>query len=97
MVSRHSTGSYSWTKLAELSSSSVNNAFFYVHGQVHLTTSKQNAGLDVAEHTDSNMLSKLYPFTRTLYIPKDAAHVSIWSAKDQLPLPSPIVPSGISE
>lgn len=52
---------------------------FFLNAQVHQTSSKQNAGLIVAGHDDEQLLSKLYPFTRTLAIPESVANMTLWN------------------
>jgi hypothetical protein len=56
---------------------------FFVNCQVHQTDSKQNAGLEVSEHSDSDLLSKLYPFTWTIAMPEEVARLSLWSESRQ--------------
>ena len=52
----------------------------WVNGQVHQTASKQNAGLVAADHTNSDLLSRLYPLTWSREIPREVAELKLWSS-----------------
>ena len=51
----------------------------YCNGQTHQTNSKRNAGFNVAQHTDHEILAKLYPWTFTTTPPKGCVDVKLWA------------------
>ena len=50
----------------------------FINAQVHQTQSKQNAGLETADHTNESLLSQLYPFSFSTAIPREVAQVKLW-------------------
>jgi hypothetical protein len=56
----------------------------FCNGQVHKAQSKQNAGfLDVAEWTEHDKLSQLYPWSFTTTPAKADVHVGLWRSTQQ--------------
>jgi hypothetical protein len=55
---------------------------FFVNCQVHQTESKQNAGLEACQPSDTGTMSQIFPFSWSRTIPVGAACLQIWT-KDQ--------------
>jgi hypothetical protein len=62
------------------SSSSSNNNSYWVNAQVHQKDSKLHAGYSAAHHTQSNILSQVYPqgWIMTRRIPESVLRVRLW-------------------
>lgn len=51
----------------------------WVNGQVHQDASKLNAGLEPGDHTNTDLMSQLYPFTSSTAIDKAVVELKLWS------------------
>jgi len=65
-------------KRGEAIATEVPNRVCLVNGHVHQTVSKQNAGLEQADHTSTVLLAQLYPFSFAWAIQPEVAMLKHW-------------------